>query len=130
MDRSLILPFRNHSIAPVEVSFQNINFRIPAETSNCHSSKGLTLGDTFESQSILVEQVDAGLFRRAWLRQIRLHRPFVFRKIPERGVQVGDVSASRGTIEVSTLVDIFTFVVWGKINYTKKLLTTICLISW
>ena len=106
----------NHSVTAVEVSFENINSRIPVLASYYHSSKSLIRRNTLESLSILVKQVDAGICRRAWLRCIEAHGPYVSRKVPERGVQVSKVCAPRRTIEVLTLVDIGTFTVWGRRN--------------
>ena len=109
-----MVPFWNHSVTAVEVSFENINSRIPVLASYYHSSKCLIRRNTLESLSILVKQVDAGICRRAWLRCIEAHGPYVSRKVPERGVRVSEVN--RRTIEVLTLVDIGTFTVWGRRN--------------
>ena len=109
----------NHSITAIKVSFENIHFRVPSQTSNCHSSKGLVPRHTSKSQSILVKNVDASLFSIAWLRRIRVQDPFVSRKVPERGMRVGEVY--RRTIEVLTLVDIFTFAVWGRRNEPENI---------
>ena len=111
--RIQMVPFRNHSVTPVEVGFQNISFRIPVQASYCHSSKGLICRNTLESLSVLVEQVDAGISRRTWLRRIGAHGPIVSRKVPESGVPVSKVCTPRRTIEVLALVNIFTFTVWG-----------------
>ena len=129
----------NHSVTSSEVSFQNINFSPPVQTSNHHSSKSLICRNALESLTIFVEQVDAGISRRTRLRRVRAHGPFISRKIPERWIPVSEVGASRGTVEVLTLVDVCAIAVWGRkdqeeefygyeshINYIKKLFTTIC----
>ena len=111
-----MVPFWNHSVTAVEVSFENINFSIPVKASYNHSSKSLIRRNTLESLPILVKQVDAGICRRAWLRRIGAHGPYISRKVPERGVQVSKVCAPRRTIEVLTLVNIGTFTVWCRRN--------------
>ena len=110
----------NHSVTSSEVSFQNINFSPPVQTSNHHSSKSLIRRNALESLAIFVEQVDAGISRRTWLRRVRAHGPFISRKIPECWIPVSEVGASRGTVEVLTLVDVCAIAVWGG-NIKRKL---------
>ena len=104
----------NHSVTATKVSFENLSLRIPVQTSNHHSSKSLIRRNALESLAILVEQVDAGISRRTWLRRVRAHGPFISGKIPERWIPVSEVGASRGTVEVLTLVDVCAIAVWGR----------------